>query len=161
MKKIGIVLCFSALLAGLFACKSVSTSTAAYYASEPECLGIERDGSQTLRVAATGRNKSDAVEQAKKDAVWAVLFKGIRSGNGGCNAKPLITEVNAGEKYQYYFNTFFKDNGEYKNYISMEDSRTNTTTAVTRDVQEKWYVTVRVLRPELQQKLIQDGILKP
>lgn len=159
MKRLGLLFCMAVMLLGLFGCKSVST--AAYYSSDPECLGIERDGSQTLRVAASGRNKSDAVEQAKKDAVWAVLFKGINPGNGGCNAKPLITEVNAQEKYQYYFNTFFKDDGEYKNFVSMEDTRTNTSSKVSRDVQVKWYVTVRILRMDLQQKLIRDGILKP
>ena len=28
----------------------------------PECMGIELDGSQTLRSYGTGRNKSDAIE---------------------------------------------------------------------------------------------------
>ena len=36
---------------------------------ETECLGIEGDGSQTLRAWGTGRNRADAVEQAKKNAV--------------------------------------------------------------------------------------------
>ena len=43
-----------------------------------ECLGVEGDGSQTLRVTGTGRNITDAKEQAKKDAVMAVIFDGIR-----------------------------------------------------------------------------------
>lgn len=147
------------VLLGLSACKS--SSTAAYYSSDAECLGIERDGSQTLRMWATGRNKSDAVEQAKKDAVWTVLFKGVNPGNGGCDSRPLLTEVNAGEKYSYYFNVFFKDDGEYKKYVSMEDTRTGTKTRESRDVQVKYGITVRVLREELRQRLIQDGILKP
>ncbi|MEG1999309.1 MAG: hypothetical protein RR015_04775, partial [Bacteroidales bacterium] len=40
-----------------------SQSTGAYYNYETECLGIEHDGSQTLRVWANGRNRSDALEQ--------------------------------------------------------------------------------------------------
>lgn len=149
----------AALMLGLGSCKS--SSTAAYYTSEPECLGIERDGSQTLRVWGSGRNKSDAVEQAKKDAVWAVVFKGVTLGSGGCSSKPILTEVNAEEKYEYYFNAFFQDNGDYLKYISMEDQRTGTTTRTSRDVQVKYGITVRVLRNELRQRFIQDGILKP
>ena len=56
---------------------SAKTTTSAYQQYEPECLGVELDGSQTLRVWGVGSNKKDAVEQAKKDAVRAVIFKGI------------------------------------------------------------------------------------
>ncbi|MCQ2265859.1 MAG: hypothetical protein MJZ46_07480 [Bacteroidales bacterium] len=68
-----------------------------YYTPEIECLGVEEDGSQTLRSWGVGRNKQDAIEQAKKNAVKAVLFKGIQKGNGECNVRPLIYEVNAQE----------------------------------------------------------------
>ena len=47
---------------------------------ESECMGVELDGSQTLKAWGTGRNYSDACEQAKKNAVRDVLFKGIKNG---------------------------------------------------------------------------------
>ena len=150
-----------AVLASALCANAASNSTNAYYNTETECLGVERDGSQTLRVWATGRNRNDAREQCKKDAVYYVIFKGIQSGVGGCNKKPLVNEVNAEEKYQYYFNTFFKDGGEYKKYISMEDTRTLTRKRDRRVEQIKYGLTVRVLRAELQQRLIEDGIIKP
>ena len=83
------------------------TTTSAYYEYDAECLGVELDGSQTLRIWGVGRNKKDAVEQAKKNAVRTVLFKGIHGGLSGCNTKPVILEVNAEEKYEDYFNAFF------------------------------------------------------
>lgn len=49
----------------LSGCKS-GDSVAAYHSAPVECMGVEHDGSQTLRVTGTGRNKADAVEQAKK-----------------------------------------------------------------------------------------------
>ncbi|NCC98963.1 MAG: hypothetical protein EOL95_04555 [Bacteroidia bacterium] len=139
---------------------NADNNTSAYYNSETECLGVELDGSQTLRVWANGRNKTDAVEQCKKNAVNEVIFNGIKNGNGGCNKKPLITEVNAKEKYEYYFNIFFKDDGEYKKYISMEDSRTFTKKRLKRSEQVKYGITVRVNRGDLQDRLIKDGIIK-
>ena len=71
---------------------------------EAECLGVEGDGSQTIRAYGFGKDKDDAVEQAQKNAVYAVIFKGITKGSG-CNMKPLLTEVNAREKYEDYFKT--------------------------------------------------------
>lgn len=126
-----------------------------------ECMGVELDGSQTLRVWALGRNKVDALEQAKKNAVREVIFNGIRNGSKECNMRPLIYEVNAEEKYQYYFNAFFKDEGDYKQYVSMEDRRPFTNRKENTKTQVKYCVTVRVLRAELQQRLIDDKIIKP
>lgn len=132
-----------------------------YYTPEIECLGVEEDGSQTLRSWGVGRNKQDAIEQAKKNAVKAVLFKGIQKGNGECNVRPLIYEVNAQERYQYYFNIFFKDDGEYLKFVSMEDTRPLTAKKKKNDVGVRFGITVRVLRAELLQRLIEDKIVKP
>ena len=132
-----------------------------YSLPEIECMGVEGDGSQTLRVWAWGRNKVDALEQAKKNAVKEVIFRGIRNGSKECNMRPLVYEVNAEEKYQYYFNVFFKDEGDYKQYVSMEDRRPLTNKKENTKTQVKYGVTVRVLRAELQQRLIDDKIIKP
>jgi len=132
------------------------------YSYETECLGVELDGTQTLRVWGTGRNRVDAVEQAKKNAVREVLFKGILSGRD-CEKRPLVPEVNAERKYETYFNSFFRDDGEYKYFVTSQDERianrvyreakvsTNTVT---------YPVVVRVLRPQLRERMLQDEILK-
>ncbi len=135
--------------------------TGNYNVPEIECMGVESDGSQTLRVWGIGRNKFDALEQAKKNAVKAVIFKGIRNGSQECNIRPLIYEVNAEEKYQYYFNAFFKDDGEHRKYVSTEDRRPLTNKKENTKTQVKYGTTVRVLRAELQQRLIDDKIIKP
>lgn len=141
------------------------TSSSAYYEYEAECLGTELDGSQTLRVWGIGRNKKDAVEQAKKNAVRVVVFKGIKSGLSGCNLRPIIMEVNAEEKYEDYFNIFFTDKGEYLKYVSMKDEK--RTGLFTKDKEKetskhfvKYGVTVRVLRSELKKRFEQDNILE-
>lgn len=128
---------------------------------QTECISVEQDGSQTLRVFGKGRNRSDAIEQAKKDAVYEVLFRGVQKGNKGYNLRPIVTEVNARERYQDYFDIFFMDGGEYLKYVSMADRRLGSTKKVKNsDAQVGYLVTVRVLIPELRQRLRQDGILK-
>lgn len=126
---------------------------------EPECISVEQDGSQTLRVWGKGRNRSDAIEQAKKDAVYYILFKGVLKGNKGYNLRPIVTEVNARERYRDYFDIFFMDAGEYLNYVSMADRRLGSTKKVKTDTQVMYCITVRVLVPELRQRLIRDGII--
>src|SRR3990167_7610323 len=83
--------------------------TAGFYEVESECLGVEGDGSQTIRAHGKGRNREDAMEQAKKNAVKDVLFKGISKGSAECNVKPVLFNPNAREKFEDYFNAFFVD----------------------------------------------------
>ena len=134
------------ILAGCSSKKSVSS----YHSFESECLGVELDGSETLRAWGRGKNRTDAV-----------LFKGVVAGSRECSVRPLITEVNAQERYASYFNDFFRDGGEYLKYVSMEDKKTNSNTKASNKTQISYSTTVRVLRSQLQQKLIEDKILKP
>lgn len=148
-------------------CVSVKaqTNASAYYDYEAECLGVELDGSQTLRVWGVGRNKSDAVEQAKKNAVRIVAFKGVQGGLSGCNTRPVIMEVNAEEKYEDYFNVFFMDKGEYLKYVSMKDEKRTGLFSKDKDKEKsqhfvKYGVTVRVLRSELKKRFENDNIIE-
>lgn len=132
---------------------------ATYQKQSIECLGVEGDGSQTLRVTGTGRNKADAVEQAKKDAVMAVIFDGIRGGLKGCDARPLINELDARDKYDEYFNIFFMDKGEYSKYVSLEDRKLRSNDKSKNKFFKNYRITVRVLRSELKARLRADGVL--
>lgn len=123
------------------------------------CLGTELDGSQTLRVLGYGRKQSDAKEQAMKNAVYAVIFEGIRDGVQGCNLLPLVTEVNARERYEDYFNSFFKDEGEYKKYVSLKDTKKRSADRSKDKMGYSYEMTIRVLRSELKARLKADKII--
>lgn len=131
-----------------------------YTQFETECLGVEEDGTQTLRVWGSGKNKNDAQDQARKNAVRDVIFKGIRNGVEGCNMKPLVTEVNAREKYEDYFNKFFRDGGKYEDFVSGKDSKQKMKKIEKTDMGVRVTLIVRVLRPKLKERLQKDGILK-
>ena len=79
---------------------SCRTSSTSYFTYRTECINVELDGSQTLKAYGMGRNRIDAVAQAKKNALRDVIFKGISSGSRECQAKPVLLEVNAEEKYR-------------------------------------------------------------
>jgi uncharacterized protein YceK len=157
---------FLALTCAIFLILSGCSSQkkiAGNYTYKTECLGIELDGSQTVKAWGNGRNRFDAIEQAKKNAVRDVLFNGIIEGKSDCEKRPVVPEVNAQLKYETYFNKFLADGGEYKNYVSMKDEQLGQ--KGTRDQKgARESVTlglvIRVLRLELKQKMIADGILK-
>jgi len=134
--------------------------SAGAFAQETECIGKEMDGSLTLRVFGNGRNRTDALEQAKKQAVYDVLFRGVTKGNTDYNMRPIMTEVNARQRYQDYFDIFFMDRGEYLKYVSMEDKRAGSTRVTKRSYRDvSVSVTVRVLVPQLRARLKADGVL--
>ena len=55
----------------------------------------------------------------KKIALQDVMFKGIRKGKNECNLIPLVVEVNAREKYEAYFDSFFSQDRQYQEYTSI------------------------------------------
>lgn len=161
MKKI----LLSALVVGLFMLSSCGPQkrNSGNYSYKTECLGIEMDGSQTVKAWGNGRNRWDAINQAKKTAVNDVLFNGIYEGNQDCNKKPVVAEVNAREKYEDYFNKFFADDGEFKDFVSLKDERIGQ--KIDRDRKGARQsvthgVVLRILRAQLKEKMIQDNILK-
>ena len=154
MKKLLMLLICAMSLLNVYAQKNP-----VYARSSIRCLGVELDGSQTLRVQGYGRNRSDAKEQAMKNAVWAVIFDGIREGAQGCNMLPLVTEVNAKERYEDYFNLFFSDNGEYKKYVSLRDTKKRSGGRSKDKLGYAYDLTIRVLRAELKARLKADNLI--
>ncbi len=160
MKKI-IFSIIAATLLTATGCKTpVETDgTAAYADFSVECLGVDGDGSQTLRVFGKGNNRADAIEQAKRNAVNEVLFKGITLGTGDCNKRPIVTEVNARERYEDYFDRFFTSGGAYTKYVRLDEKRTSRIRARSKDM-EQWGVVVTVDRAALRSRLKSDGVIK-
>lgn len=126
-----------------------------------ECMGTDMDGSETVRAWGQGKNKSQAMETAKKNAVRTIIFSGVRGGMQGCDLRPIIGGANAQEKNQMYFNRFFADGGAYRDYVSMEDEKRTSRIKSSNKSIENWSIVVRVDRAGLRQRLIDDGIMQP
>lgn len=147
------VLLISFIMSG---CKSPSVH--AFYTFDTECMSNEMDGSVVLRAWGQGSSRSEAMEKAKRQAVYDVIFSGIRIGQ--CNLKPLVFEVNAKEKYESYFNDFFRDGGEYEKFLKMDATKMGSGVKAESKTRDSYAVVVRVLRANLERKLITDNIIK-
>jgi hypothetical protein len=159
--KISVLCAVAAMVLSTPACGPQKKIAGAYTYST-ECMGVELDGSETLKAWGKGKDRNDAVEQAKKNAVRDILFVGVRSGKTECSVKPVLNEVNAQTKYEDYFNKFFTDGGAYKNFVSQKDESLFPLIFKDRkaDGSEVEYgVIVRVLRSELKKQMIADKIL--
>ena len=138
------------------------SSTAGFVSNKAECLGTELDGSMTLRSWGIGRNNSDAVEQAKKNAVAEVIFKGISVGQSVCSRSPLLIDMGAEKKHEEYFATFFSDDGPYKEFVNLNDEKIKHKIKREKkktDVSVTKSVIVRVNRLALKKKLVADNIM--
>lgn len=149
-----------AAVCALISCKTPTTISGEYagYNFGVECVSVNSDGTQTLRSWGNGKDKSAAIEQAKRNAVETVMLKGITAGSGNCNKRPLVNEVNAREKYEDYFNAFFGDGGAYNKYVSLNEKRTSRIKSTNSTV-EAWSVVVTVDRSALRKRLIDDNVI--
>lgn len=149
------------MLLAMGACKTPTKIANEYatYGFETECLGTDPDGTQMLRTWGKGVNKAAAIEQAKRNAVEAVIFKGITAGTGDCNKRPVCNVVNAREKYEDYFNAFFRDGGAFNKYVRLNEKRTSRIKAANAST-EAWSVVVVVDRTALRERLIQDNVIE-
>ncbi len=166
MKKItlifGTALSLAVMSAVVASCGSTQMKGAGNYTYTTECMGVEGDGSQTVKGWGSGRNREDAIEQAKKNGLRDVLFKGIISTKG-CNQKPVLFDPNIREKKEDYFNAFFADQGPFMEFITGEDGSDKHFSVVTgrkkAGDQVTYGVIIRVQRAKLKTRMIQDGIM--
>ena len=97
LKAVGLYLSAMVALCMLNSCKTTIQipSEYAYVQMQPECISYNSDGSLVLRSWGMGSNKNSAIENAKRNALETVVFKGI---NGSCFVSPLISEPNVRER---------------------------------------------------------------
>lgn len=140
---------------------AAKNTTAGFYEYEIECLGTELDGSQQIRSFGAGANREDAREQAKKNAVFNIIFKGTRLGRTGCDMRPIVFNQNTYDEKRDFFNDFFKDNGAYKAFVTKEDTPRQTKVRLKAEGREKVFsLRLTVLVSELRKELKSKGIIE-
>jgi hypothetical protein len=126
---------------------------------EIECVGTGMDGTQLVKVWGFGSNPDRAAYQARKNAVHAVIFKGINAGRPGCMTRPLVTQPGSEELHRKYFDTFFANGGRYLSFISQANDGSVDRIRVDRR-NYKVGVVVSVRHSALRDELEAAGIIK-
>lgn len=123
---------------------------------EVSCTGTAKDGTQFVKVFSYHKKPKKAIEACKKNAVHALLFKGIQQGNG-CAKNPLINASVDLNKYDAYFTAFFEE--AYKQYIITSTDQ-NPEMWRMENKKYKLGISVQVNYAALRQRLEADNIIK-
>lgn len=137
----------ASLLIGLSCCLAQSTETTTIFMND------NGDGSITVRATGSGKTKDLAIKMARKKAVRDIIFTGVNVPGNVRLSRPLLNDMNAQTTYEDFFASFFKDNGPYTQFISVQDKRGNSNVVDRRQNDVVVQTTVRVLRSELKKYL--------
>ena len=101
-----------------------------------------------------------ALNQAKKNAIHAVLFKGVAGNDLGCTAKePLIKNGVYNDNFEY-FEDFFYNTRQYNQYATSPSGSAESTEKLKRKMNRVTFI-ISVNVDELRKKLEYDKIIEP
>lgn len=83
---------------------------------QTECVAIESNGFITIKIWDSKRGSRYKIEQARKDAIHAVLYSGI-AGNRGCTTQyPILNNSKNQENFKKIEKDFFSRNGKWSTF---------------------------------------------
>ncbi len=131
---------------------------------EVTTVAVGSAGTKSLKVWGYGKNMAKAIEQAKKNAVHACLFRGC-PGSGNVNETPAIFKLQGNdqvalENFEYFYD-FFEENNTYISFVNL----TTDGMPSGQDRHEvkggyKVAIYVQIMFDNLRDKMKNDGILK-
>ncbi|MDR3268173.1 MAG: hypothetical protein LBT83_03805 [Tannerella sp.] len=92
---------------------------------EIEPVGVGTQGTYLIKVWSYYKKPNVAIEQAKKNAVHGVIFKGFAGMHGVSGQKPLAgNSPNLEEEKKDFFDPFFADGGKYMKFVNISNDGT-------------------------------------
>ena len=87
------------------------------YEIEPVSVGTQ--GTYLIKVWSYSRNPELAIEQAKRNAVHGVIFKGFGGISGVPGQHPLADSPNLEVEQAEFFRNFFANGGKYMKFVNI------------------------------------------
>jgi hypothetical protein len=85
---------------------------------EIEAVQTGTQGSYLIKVWSYSKKPDVAIEQAKKNAVHGIIFKGFTGKATVSGQKALASNVNLEVEKEDFFAPFFEDGGKYMKFVS-------------------------------------------
>lgn len=86
---------------------------------EIEAVNTGVQGTYLIKVWSYSKKPNVAIEQAKKNAVHGVIFKGFAGKPGVPGQKPLASDPSLEDSKADFFQPFFADGGDYLKYVNV------------------------------------------
>jgi hypothetical protein len=144
----------------LFLSSSLFLISVTTYANnyQTECVSLETDGYVTIKIWDTKKGKTYTTQQARKDAVAAILYSGVSSTNGCITQPPILNKAEEQQNFKSIEKKFFSKNGKW---IVFTRSSAVETTLPNSLGEKKWKVyQVSVSREELRIYLEEQKVIK-
>lgn len=119
-------------------------------------------GAKMIKIWSIAPNAMAALKQAPKNAVHAVIFKGVPANKYGSEVKPLDRTSRADIDHAEFFKTFFAEGGKYMQFVTLVNNG-NIAPGDLIKVGKKDYkvgVLVTVRYDDLRKYLESEGIVK-
>lgn len=127
---------------------------------EISCVDVAKEGGYLIRVFTYANSRKLAIEQAKKNAVHGVLFKGFIGSDKCASQKALFRSPTAEIENKDFFNVFF-DNNKYQKYVTLStDGNIDPNDIVKVGKEYKLGIIVTIAKDALRKDLEAAGILK-
>ena len=80
---------------------------------QTECISTDNDGYITIRIWDTKKGEKYSAENARKDAIHALLFSGVSGGSGCASQPPILNNGKEQESFKSIKNSFFRRSGKW------------------------------------------------
>lgn len=126
-----------------------------------ECVSTGASGSYLVKVSSYSKDPATAINQAKKNAVHGVIFKGFTGTGAGCTQKPLTSNPALEQEKSEFFKDFFADGGKYMKFVT-EANEGEIAAGDRIKVGKEWKISivVSVFKDQLRKDLEAAGIIK-
>ncbi len=128
---------------------------------EIEAVQTGVQGTYLIKVWSYSKKSKIAIEQAKKNAVHGVIFRGFTGTATVPGQKALTSNVNLEEEKEAFFKPFFADGGKYMKFVSSSNDGAIAAEDIMKIGKEyKIGVVLSVNISALRKDLEEAGIIK-
>lgn len=128
---------------------------------ELEVVNEGAQGTYLIKIWSYSRKPQVAIEQAKKNAVHGIVFKGYTGAGRLKGQKPLVQDPSAEETHKAFFEEFFADNGKYMKYVQLTTDGAIAPGDIMKVGKEyKVGIVVAVSKDELRKYLESEKIIR-
>jgi hypothetical protein len=125
---------------------------------QTECLTTNIDGYVTIKIWDSSKGPKYNLEQARKDAVDAILFSGISGGNGCSTQPPFLVSVKEVDNFKAIEKSFFSKKGIWATFT--RSALLETTLVTNLKVNSSKVYQVSISKNELRKYLEEQKIIK-
>ena len=105
-----------------FAQKKKADKETVQWRYEIEAEGVGTQGTYQIKVWSYSKDANTAIEQAKKNAVHGIIFRGFPGKDRIQGQKPLAQSPNLEQEKEGFFKDFFATGGKYLKFVSLSNN---------------------------------------